>query len=138
MADNQPPQVLPIGPGDPVNRRRDLIVGRLIVRWSEPYGRMVRAPLPCCGDEPYHQKIDADPGRSLTGVAVCRRCGESYELALVPDSDSWFWAHFTVAYHPFLLSSQRTAGKTRQRGAQRAGGASQPHPGIRPDPGRAG
>lgn len=98
MTEEKPP---PLGAGVNVSLS-DLTTGRLIERWTETVGLgRVRAPLPCHEA----QTVTIDPGTLWEGsVAVCRACSRTFDLVLEADSDGGFWAKFTVAYRPYVLS----------------------------------
>jgi hypothetical protein len=85
-------------------RREDLTTGRVVERWTDPTAAGVFAPLPCHEGQAVNIDSQRAGGRA---VAVCRQCSESYDVELVADSDGGFFAVFTVAHRPYLLSRAR-------------------------------
>jgi hypothetical protein len=58
-------------------------------------------PLPC-----HERQIVTATRGTVSAVAVCRVCSETYDMVLEPDFDGGHFAIFTVAYVQHLISRQ--------------------------------
>lgn len=89
-----------IGAGELVTKA-DLTPGRVIERWTDTSTTSIRVPMPC-----HERQVVTATRDTVSAVAVCRACSETYEMVLEPDFDGGHFAMLTVAYVPHLISRQ--------------------------------
>ncbi len=78
--------------------------GLVVHRWTEPVGdHAVRAPMPCHDT----QKITLPAVQDGDLLILCRKCGESFHVEILPEDDGGHAAWFTVAAIPAKLSHSR-------------------------------
>lgn len=96
----EPERPRPIAAGEQVTKA-DLKPGRVIERWTDTTATHVRVPMPC-----HERQVVTATRGTISAVAVCRACSETYEMVLEPDFDGGHFAILTVAHVPHLISRQ--------------------------------